>query len=486
MVGLSHSVADFIWASAIVFAGLVALLAAFLFARQTVQAAALRHSRKLSDRLSPCIEALLDGSADYEAGLLQLRQHRAYARQVLLDQVALTDSHPNLERVARLRELCSDLGLVAEWRGQLSREPLSGLISRLTRRDLTFIERLPSLSFVARAEAAERLGLIGDRRSWPLLARALNDPNLVVRSVAARALGRIQAPASFPMLARKLQDVAMGGDRNLSLRSLKMTLASFPLIYVADLGAMLQHPHRRVRFLAADLAAAMMEQSRDHVKRWYLPHGPLLDPIADIVLTGLITDQNPEVRARAADVIAHLDDERAIAALLILLGDSEWFVRLHATRALAECEFVPLQALGGVLTDPNWRVREAAAQALSVQGQRGVGFLLAHFRTTTDRYSREQAAEQIERLGLIPSLVAEFGDTCANAERQFIDGMVRLGRMASLRDALGNAPEYERAEAPGEPHRHGDLPGPDLLRPAAVTTRSPRLVARAGRPRSIP
>jgi len=486
MVVLSHSVADFIWGSATVLSVLVAVLAAFLFSRRIIQAIALRHSLKLGAQFGPCIEALLDGSANYETGLLQLRKHPGNARRAVVDQVALAEAHADPDRVATLRKLCTDLGLVAEWRRQLSRERSGGLIFHLTKRGLALIERIPSLSFVARAEAAERLGLVGDRPSWPLLARALNDPNLAVRSVAARALGRIHAPASFPMLMRKLEDAVLGGDRNVSLRSLKMTLASFPLTYLADLSTMLQHPHRRVRFLAADLAATMMQRSRDQVRPWYLPHDPLLDAIADIFLTGLITDQNPDVRARSADVIAHLDDDRAVSALLVLLEDGEWFVRLHATRALAECEFVPLEQLGGRLTDPNWRVREAAAQALSAQGQHGVRFLLSHFRTTNDRYSREQVAEHIERLGLIPSLVAAFGDPSAHAETRFIEGLVRLGRTASLRAALGNAPEYKRTEVLAELRKHSDLTSLGPLRSATASTGSPAVqTSREGRPHSV-
>lgn len=486
MVGVNHSVLDFIWISAIVLSILVAGLAVFLLSRRIIEAAALRHSRKLSAQIRSCIEDVLDGSADYQAGLLQLRNHPGNARRAVLDQLALTDAHADPKRVATLGALCTDLGLLAEWRRQLSRNSSGGLISRVTRRGLALIERIPSLSFVARAEAAERLGLIGDRRSWPLLAKALDDPNLAVRSVAARALGRIHAPASFPMLMGKLRDAAMGGDRNVSLRSLKMTLASFPLIYASDLGDMLQHRHPRVRFVAADLVAAMIERSRDEARPWYLPHDPLLDPVGDIFLTELISDPNPDVRARAADVIAHLDDDRALPALLILLDDAEWFVRLHAVRDLAECASVPLEPLGARLTDPNWRVREAAAQALSAQGRRGIRFLLAHFSTTNDRYSREQVAEHIERLGLIPSLVAAFGDPSAETETQFIEGMVRLGRTASFRAALENAPEFKRAEVLAKLQKNGDLASPDFLRPTPVDTgpsQSP--IPHDGRPRCV-
>lgn len=485
MVGFSHSVIDFIWVLAVALSGLVATLAGFLLVWRAICVAASRRARKLSDQLQPWVEDLLDGSADYETALGHLCEHPKSARQAVVDRLALPEVTAGPDRIARLRRVCADLGLVALWRRQLSREPSAGLISGLTRRGLTPIERIPSLSFVARSEAAENLGLIRDRWGWPLLAKMLNDPNLAVRSVAARALGRIQPPASFPMLMRKLQDAAMGTGRNISVRSLKMTLASFPLAYASDLSAMLQHPHRRVRFLAADVIATMVQRSGAPEHPWYVPHNLLLDPVAEIFLAGLVTDENPDVRARAADVIVHLDDARAMPALLTLLEDAEWFVRLHAARALANCTSLPLGALGSKLEDSNWRVREAAAQALAAHGERGVRFLLAHFRATNDRYSREQVAEQIERLGLIPSLVAAFGATGAKDESQFIEGMVRPGRTASLRAALQNAPEHKRRELLTELQKQGDLANNELSRPSAASTGTPPLaIPGGGHPRS--
>lgn len=479
MVGISQSVADFMWMLALVLSGLVAALAGLVLIRRSVNALAARRRRELTALLKRRIDELLEGSADYESGLRQLREWPKCARRLLLDRLASTEV-TSPDGVARLRRLCSDLGLVELWRRQLGHEPSGGLVSGLIRRRRTLLERIPSLSFVARAEAAEGLGLLRDQRSWPLLAKALDDPNPEVRSVAVRALGRIQAPSSFPMMVRMLRASALGQGRNVCLRSLKMALAGFPLIYASDLGAMLQHPHRRVRFLAADLIATMVQRSGTPTQPCCIPHSPLLDPVADIFLTALVTDQSADVRARAADVVARLDDGRAVPALLTLLNDAEWFVRLHAVRALADCGPVPLEAFGSKLTDPNWRVREAAAQALAAQGERGARFLLAHFRATNDRYSREQVAEQIERLGLIPSLVAAFGGP-DDTETQFIEGMVRLGRTASLRLALQNAPEWKRIEVLAELQRHGDLPSKDLLQPPAESA-----LPRDGRPRSVP
>lgn len=484
MAGLSHSVADFIWIVAFSLSGLLAALAGSLLVRRGVRAVASERTRKLTAVVGPWIEKLLDSSTDYEMGLSKLREHPRIACRVLLDRLASVEATSDVNCIGRLRRLCYDLGLAAQWQRQLGGQPPGGLIAGLVGRHVTVLEGIPSLSFVARAEAAENLGLIRDQRSWPLLAKALNDPSSAVRSVAVRALGRIQTPASFPILIQKLQDSALGKEGSVSLRSLKMALASFPLVYASELGAMLQHPHRRVRFLAADLVATMAQRNGNPEPPWHFPHGPLLDPIAEIFLTGLATDPNPDVRARAADVIAHLEDSRALPALLVLLEDPEWFVRLHAVRAAAELRPTPLQELGNRLTDPNWRVREATVHAVAVKGRRGVSFLLAHFHVADDRYSREQVAEEIERLGLLPSLVAVFGAPGADAETQFIKGMVRLGRTASLRAALQNAPEQKRKEVVAELQKQRELSNAEASRAPVADSGIPVLAIPGGRSRS--
>lgn len=479
MAGPSPSVANVIWPLAIALSGLVSALAGSLLVRRAIRSLSSKRISKLAAILSPWIEGLLDGSTDYDVGLSKLREHPTIARRVLLDRMALVEAAAGVEGIERLRRLCRSLGLVALWRRQLSRRPPRSLITGLLGRRLTMLERIPSLSFVARAEAAENLGLMRDQQSWPLLAKALTDPSLAVRSVAARALGRIQPPASFPILVQELQDIALG-EGSVSLRSLKMTLASFPLGYASDLSAMLQHPHPRVRFLAADLVAAMVQRSGSPEQPGKIPQDLLLNPIAGIFLTGLVADPNPDVRARAADVIPHMDAVRALPALLVLLEDAEWFVRLHAARAVAELTSPPLEALGSRLTDSNWRVREAAVRALAAQGRRGISFLLAHFRTADDRYSREQVAEEIERLGLIPSLIAAFGAPGANAETEFIEGMVRLGKTASLRAALQNTPEHKREEVLAELQKQSGLANSESVRPPGASAETPLLAIPGG------
>jgi len=204
----------------------------------------------------------------------------------------------------------------------------------------------------------------------------------------------------------------------------------------SPLCGLLEHPHHRVRFLAADIVSLMIaREARDRTAG--IPKSlPLPAELVEIFLGRLCTDESPDVRARAADVIGYLEPCRALAALMPLAEDSEWFVRLHAVRALSRPKLTSLASLASRLTDPHWRVHEAATQALCARGRTGLERLLEHFSTTDDRYSQDQIAEQIERAGLIPMLLHAYGDPAKRTETRFIEQMIRLGKSALLGGAL--------------------------------------------------
>lgn len=443
------SPAEFTWILAIALSTLAAILMAMVFIRRAVHSAIARRLGRAQAACRPLIDALVAGNIAYEQGLQELSAASADMDTGFLQRLLLVQADagsrpavrgPSAERLAIVRSICTDLGLVSLWRRQLAARPAKGTFARLFGRRMGLLERIPHLSFVVRAEAAENLGIIRDQPSWPLLAEALSDPHLTVRSAAARALATIQDPSSFPILVEKLRATVLDREPDLSLRSLTMALASFPLAETIHLADLLQHPNPHARFRAADIIATMVQRA---------PVGPapeqLPREVVELFLTALHRDPDPDVRARAADVIGRQQDLRAKPALLVLLEDPEWFVRLHAARALgAWTRPAPLAALSRRLTDSNWRVREAAAQALSAQGPLGVRRLLDHFLETEDRYSKEQVAEQMERSGLIPAILSAFGDPGRESETGFIEGIIRLGKTEALQAALENGWAHKR------------------------------------------
>jgi HEAT repeats len=395
---------------------LLVALVAFVFMRRGYRYLYFRKLDEVRARCGPVLEGLLAGSIRYEDGFRHLSALAQGRARDCLETLLMADKNPPPERAAILARLCENLGLATEWRCRLAEQTSKhrakpGRIPRCRR---SFLRRVRPLSFVLRAEAAENLGTIRHQPSWLLLVEAIGDPHASVRSAAARALGRIQEPRSFPVLAERLKSAAVERVPKISLRSLKMALTSFPVALAAHLRPLLENPHRRVRFLAADVVSGLVQRGGVDSSGHRLERDRLPPEIAEIFLTRLWLDEHPDVRARAADVLGHLEDERTAQALLRLAEDPQWFVRLRAVRALAHYRFAPFAILTQRLTDAHWRVREAAAQALCAQGQPGVDRLVEHFLSTEDRYSQEQVAEQLERAGLISS---NFLEVWGNLER---------------------------------------------------------------------
>jgi HEAT repeat protein len=288
-----------------------------------------------------------------------------------------------------------------------------------------------------RAKAADNLGIIQHRESWPLLVKALEDSHPDVQAVAVRSLAAIQEPDSFRPLVERLHEVVLKPGTRLSLRTVKTALVSFPIKLAPGLIPSLSHSHRRIRFLATDIIREMVERQAAWEEDLALDAKNFAPELADIFVGQLCFDENPDVRARAASVISYLADPRSTPVLLTLLGDSQWFVRLHAVRALGKRKYLSqAPQVGPRLTDPHWMVREAAARTLLVFGRVGSQQLACHFVATEDRYSREQIADEMQRAGLIPNLLAQYASAQDGTETQVIDMLVQMGKTSYIVSVL--------------------------------------------------
>ena len=402
-----------------------------------------RFFRRMDDqrqRYGPIIASILSEKVEYARGLELLRSISGVDRDYVLEALCL-EKKPTAEQVPILRKLCADLGLVKLWQVRLS-----GKIDATSLRDAFgrpegLIQRIGRLNFLLRAKAADNLGVVQHHASWPLLVKALEDPHPDVQAVAVRSLAVIQEPECFGPLIERLHHVVMKGTSPLSLRSIKTALVSFPLKYMVRLLPSLKHAHRRVRFLATDIIREVVERQAAWEEDFSLDAKNTGDDLREIFLDQIAFDENPDVRARAAAVISYLADPRSTPVLLTLLEDGQWFVRLHAVRALAKRKFLSqAPQVARRLTDSHWMVREAAARALLVFGRVGSDALIEHFLSTEDRYSREQIADEIQRAGLVPALLAQYGAERDSSE-PVIDMLVQLGKTSYLVWALENSPD---------------------------------------------
>ena len=412
------------------------ILIGIVFLRRRRREQFFKRIDALRERYSPVLAGVLCGRIAYPAGLEQLRGISGADRLFILERLCL-EKKPTPAEEPVLRRLCEDLGLVKIWQ-----QRLMGQIDQASLRDALvsqqgLLRRVKFLHFLIRSKSAENLGLIHHEASWPLLVKALEDANPDVQVVAVRSLGAIQHPGSFLPLVEQLHKAVLESAPILSVRTLKSALVSFPLLSARELQASLRHPNPRIRFLATDVIREIVEREAGNNPDFRLDRRNLSDEMVETFLKDLPFDANPDVRARSAPVIAYLADQRAAFTLFTLLEDSAWFVRLHAVRSLAKRRFLPYTGrFSAALTDTNWRVRETAVRTLRGFGPPGLELLTAHFLATSDRYSREQVADEFQRAGLIPELLTRCVETGNGRETAVLKNLAEMGKTSYMISVL--------------------------------------------------
>ncbi len=390
----------------------------------------------LREKYGPVVAGILSGQIAYAQGLQELRGISGSDRMVMLERLCLEQkTAPGQEHA--LGRLSEDLGLVKIWQQRLMGQIDPASLKAALAHPEGLVDRVSALQFLIRAKSAENLGAIHHEPSWPLLVKTLEDPHPDLQSVAARALSEIQHPGSFPALVAQMHKVVLESTSALSLRAIKAALISFPLETADELLPSLRHPNPRVRFLSTDIIREMVEREAAGRPDFFLDKRNLEPGLAEVFLVELPFDENPDVRARAAPVISYLADSRALPLLLTLLEDAAWFVRLHTVRALAKQRFLPQAGqIARTLTDSNWRVREATVRTLRGFGSAGRERLTEHFLGTSDRYSREQIADEFQRAGLIPELLSQCAENGNGRETRVLSSLAEMGKTSYIVSVL--------------------------------------------------
>jgi HEAT repeat protein len=175
--------------------------------------------------------------------------------------------------------------------------------------------------------------------------------------------------------------------------------------------------------LSVEALRPLLEDAEPIVRYWgaKLLKNSSDGPAFTDALLAAASDDHADVRAAAAASLGSDASEQATQALVTLLADTASHVRLHAARSIGRRGTV--ESAGQVallLSDRDWWVRTSAKRALENLGPEAVPAVLPHLQTS-DEFARNGAAEVLQNLGLVRTLVdrvaaATNGDGEAAAE----------------------------------------------------------------------
>jgi HEAT repeat protein len=272
-----------------------------------------------------------------------------------------------------------------------------------------YLRQLTVRRWWLRAEAAEKLGLIGSEKAINALVERMHDPLPEVQIRAVQALGSIGTTKSLGPLVTALRDTG----RWSAIRVAGM------LIYAGDeaVDVLLQEFDRmpnHAKISATDIFARIRS----------LRASPLLRQ--------LLGDPNADLRARAANALGMLGDPTAADLLTGSLKDESWAVRAMAAKALGRLrENKSIEALSGALTDPQWWVRANAAEALKGKGEKGQDALLSML-DSDDPYAAQQSVQMLQESGVLDAFVGMLVSTAPGEQTRALKVMTKIVKLRRI------------------------------------------------------
>lgn len=255
-----------------------------------------------------------------------------------------------------------------------------------------FIAALGGGNWRVRQAAAEALGQIGDARALGPLIAALHCEDLLVGLAATEALGKFGVPAVKHLIAAlrdKSHDIRRVAAE--ALGQIGDTLAVGPLILALRdnnsevrwaaaeaLGKIGPHwpQSEAAKRLVPDFIAALQDEDSS-VSEAAKALGQIGDVRAVDPLIMALRDEDPDVRESAAEALGKIGDVRSVEPLITALRDEKGYVCGAVGKALrqiapdwpqSEAAKRQVPEFIATLGDGNWRVRQAAAEALGQIG----------------------------------------------------------------------------------------------------------------------
>lgn len=284
-----------------------------------------------------------------------------------------------------------------------------------------YLGRLTSRRWWQRAEAAERLGLMGSRKATEALIARMSDPMPEVEIRAAQALGNIGTTAALRPLVRALKEAG---------RWSAIRVAGI-LIAAGD--------------EAVDVLLEEFDHLPDHAKLSATDiFGRIRSLRASPLLRQLLEEQNADLRARSAHALGMLGDPTASPLLVESLNDPAWAVRAMSAKALGRLrEIGSIGALAEALKDPQWWVRANAAEALKAKGSAGQDALM-EMLDSDDPYAAQQSVQMLQESGVLDSFIGMLVSSAPGEQTRALKVMtkiVKLRRVDLLTEVARDHPD---------------------------------------------
>ena len=260
----------------------------------------------------------------------------------------------------------------------------------------------------SQVRAALLLGWLSTPKYTSALRKALVEPDDDVALAAAQALANLNTAEAYEALVAALESGYPDRMRLVSLMEASLFSEN------------------------AEIFERELAKSAGPVRYWiaYLLR-QFSDPPHLEILFELTSDDDPDIRARAAESLGEIGDASFGPVLDRLLSDPYWFVRAQAATAVGRCgirELAP--SLLPMLRDEQWWVRQDAALALKRLG-RQVAPAVEPMLSDEDRFARNKAAEILIDLGIVQDKIADLDATGPRSE-EAADFLVAIGRAQAV------------------------------------------------------
>jgi len=259
-------------------------------------------------------------------------------------------------------------------------------------------------SIVARHEAAEALGKLGDRRAAPAL-RSLLVTNDIVRIAAIRALGELRDREAVPQLLALLE-TAMPGAPNSSGASIPGTESSEPSVQLLQSDSTRQSVARALGKIgeprATDALARALPRLTDEweVHTFLEALGEIGDPMAIPALRSVISDQ-PRFATRAAQVLGRIGNSDTTRELIAWLDSPDREIQVASAIALANLgeKAAVTNLLQAMKSGPQRDAKQNIVDALGIVGDAAAVPYLIEALKDSEEDVRAQAAWALGNIG---------------------------------------------------------------------------------------